>query len=166
MHGLFIKKQQDENKHSSGAIDLYLIVQKRAIKAIILPFSWPFVLASSLLHVFCPFSEMSFDQTSAIYSIKADTCWGVIHKEQDLPASKGPLCSQSVISSSRRVLNSAPLAALSPSVAIKSTLIPSLRRCRPAGGEGRGSRSLGTGLHEYLAPEPRGAARPQTINWE
>lgn len=40
------------------------------------------------------------------------------------PTSKALLCSQSVISSSQQILNSAPLAVLSPNEAIKSMLIP------------------------------------------
>lgn len=40
------------------------------------------------------------------------------------PASRGPLCSQCIISSSEQILNSAPFTALSPNEAIKSMLIP------------------------------------------
>lgn len=58
-----------------------------------------------------------------------------LYEKASRPTSKGPLCSQSVISSSRRALNSAPVAALSPTEAIKSTLIP--HSTITGGGEGQ-----------------------------
>lgn len=93
------------------------------------------------------------------------------------PASKAPLCSQSVISSSQQALNSAPLTALSPTEAIKSTLIPHSTTAQEGAGGGGSVRAtthkhrLCTNTlpdHKALAP---GVTRWNTLtankqNWE
>lgn len=87
--------------------------------------------------------------------------------------SKAPLCFHSVITTSQQAVNSAPLAAVSPTMAIKSTLIPHpslLQRGRVIQYRGTqteacvGKRTL-LGCKAMLQVWWGGAHSPQTERW-